>query len=136
SPSQECQDAQALGRDLSLAFWSCVIVPFVGVGGVVGRHLIYLRLAAPTGLSNAFGTYIQTLVWSTPSIFFYFVLQRYWQARHRVLAFTAIMLLGNALNLGACLALGLGHWGFPRLEVRGLALATVISRYAMLLAAA
>jgi len=34
------------------------------------------------------------------------------------------------------LALGLGSWGFPRMEVRGLALATVISRYTMLLASA
>ena len=41
----------------------------------------------------------------------------------------------NVLNLAACLALGLGRWGFPRLEVQGIALATVISRYSMLLAA-
>jgi MATE family multidrug resistance protein len=46
-----------------------------------------------------------------------------------------IILSANALNLVACSALGLGKWGFPRLEVRGIAWATVISRYAMLLAA-
>jgi MATE family multidrug resistance protein len=39
------------------------------------------------------------------------------------------------LNLIACFALGLGWWGFPNLGVRGLAVATVISRYSMLLAA-
>jgi MATE family multidrug resistance protein len=44
-------------------------------------------------------------------------------------------LLANLLNLAACVALGLGKWGFPQLGVRGIAWATVISRYSMLLAA-
>jgi MATE family multidrug resistance protein len=43
--------------------------------------------------------------------------------------------IGNVVNLAACLALGLGYWGFPRLGVQGIALATVFSRYAMLVAA-
>jgi MATE family multidrug resistance protein len=38
------------------------------------------------------------------------------------------------LHLVGNLALGLGWWGFPRWEVKGLALSTIISRSVMLLA--
>jgi MATE family multidrug resistance protein len=72
---------------------------------------------------------------SLPSLFFFFVLQRYWQARHRVIEFTVIIVAANLLNLAANLAFGLGMWGFPRMEVKGIALATVVCRYAMLGAA-
>jgi MATE family multidrug resistance protein len=46
-----------------------------------------------------------------------------------------IILSANVLNFVACVGLGLGHWGFPRLGVKGIAISTVISRYAMLFAA-
>jgi len=81
-----------------------------------------------------FGVYMRTIIWCQPSLFVFFVVQRYWQARHRVLPMTAIILAANVLNLLACFALGLGRWGFPNLGVRGLALATVCSRYSMALA--
>jgi MATE family multidrug resistance protein len=129
------RDEAGLARYLGQSFWSCLFVAALALAGVLLGNSIYFVVAPPGGIRDAFGIYIQTLVWCLPTIFFYFVLQRYWQAQHRVLPFTAIMILANVLNLGACLALGLGHWGFPRLEVKGLALATVISRYAMLLAA-
>jgi MATE family multidrug resistance protein len=87
-------------------------------------------------MSDAFSVYMRTIIWCLPSLFVFFVLQRYWQARHRVVAMTVIILAANVLNLVACLALGLGWWGFPNLGVRGLALATVVSRNSMVLAAA
>jgi MATE family multidrug resistance protein len=73
--------------------------------------------------------------WCLPTLFLFFVLQRYWQARHRVKPFTVILLLANLLNLVACYAMGLGKWGFPELGVRGIAWATILSRYCMLVAA-
>jgi multidrug resistance protein, MATE family len=135
SQSIGAQDEASLARYLRQSLWSCVILAVLGAMGVLAGHYIYLSLAPPSGMRDAFGTYVETLVWCLPTIFFYFILQRYWQARHRVLPFTAFMVLANVLNLGACLTLGLGQWGFPRLGVRGLALATVISRCAMLFAA-
>jgi MATE family multidrug resistance protein len=97
--------------------------------------MVYLSVAPPSGTRDAFSTYIRNIIWCLPTLFVFFVLQRYWQARHRVLPFTVIILAANVLNLLSCLALGLGRWGFPRLGVQGIAFATVISRYAMLTAA-
>jgi MATE family, multidrug efflux pump len=129
------RDERALSRYLGQSFWSCGIVALVSGVCVIAGMLLYLALAQPSPMSEAFGIYMRTVIWCLPSLFVFFVLQRYWQARHRVLAMTIIILVANVLNLLACLALGLGRWGCPNLGVRGLAVATVISRYSMLVAA-
>jgi multidrug resistance protein, MATE family len=129
------RDERALAQYLGQSLWACAITALLsGVAVVVGAGL-YLQFAGPSPMREAFGIYLRNIIWCLPSLFVFFVLQRYWQARHRVMAFTMIILAANLLNLAACLALGLGYWGFPRLEVRGLALATVLSRYAMMFAA-
>ncbi len=135
SQSVGAQDERGLARYLGQSFWSCGIVVVVSGICIVTGHFIYLGLAPAGGTREVFAIYIHNIIWCLPSLFIFFVLQRYWQARRRVLPFAAIIVAANVLNLAACLALGLGKWGFPRLEVQGLALATVISRYAMLLAA-
>lgn len=129
------RDEKALGRYLGQAFWSCGIVALVSAVGVIAGTLLYLRLAPGNDTREAFAAYIHIIIWCIPTIFIFFVLQRYWQARHRVLTFTVIILSANALNLVACSALGLGLWGFPRLGVRGIALATLLCRGAMVVAA-
>lgn len=126
---------KGLQRYLGQGFWACGFVAALSGAFVVGGTRVYLWMAPPSALRDAFGTYMHTIVWCLPGLFVYFVLLRYWQARRRVLTFTVIILTGNVLNLWACLGFGLGHWGFPRLGVRGLALATVTSRSAMLVAA-
>jgi len=127
-------DERALRRYLGQSFWSCAVVALVSSFCVITGTLLYLLFAQPSGVRDAFVTYMRTIIWCLPSLFVFFVLQRYWQARNRVVPMTLIILAANILNLVACLALGLGRWGFPNLGVRGLALATVISRYSMLLA--
>ena len=129
------RDEAALRRYLGQSLWSCGLVAVVSALGVVSGCYLYIWLAPASEMRTAFSVYIATIIWCLPSLFVFFVLQRYWQARHRVLPFTVILLGANALNLAACTALGLGLWGFPRLGVRGIALATVLCRYAMLLAA-
>ena len=128
------RDERSLSRYFAQSFWSCGIVALVSLGCIIAGMAAYLLLAQPSGVKNAFTIYMRNVIWCLPSLFVFFVLQRYWQARKRVLPFTLMIFVANVLNLAACLALGLGHWGFPRLGVQGLALATVISRYAMLAA--
>lgn len=128
-------DHRNLQRYLAQAFWSCTIVAALSCACILLGHLLYLGIAPPSGMRDAFVAYIHYIIWCLPSLFIFFVLQRYWQARQCVVPFTVIIILANVLNLGACLGLGLGKWGFPQLGVRGIALATVISRYAMLVAA-
>jgi multidrug resistance protein, MATE family len=129
------RDEAALRRYLGQSLWSCGLVAVVSALGVVVGCYLYIWLAPASEMRTAFSVYIATIIWCLPSIFIFFVLQRYWQARHRVLPFTVIMVAANMLNLAACTALGLGLWGFPRLGVRGIALATDLCRYSMLLAA-
>ena len=128
-------DESALGRYLGQSFWACGIVALVSGALIAVAAFLYLWLAPTSGMREAFGLYLGNIFWCLPSLFIFFVLQRYWQARHRVAPFTVIILTANVLNLVACVALGLGKWGFPQLGVRGIAWATVISRYAMVLAA-
>lgn len=128
------RDEPALARYFGQSFWTCALVAVVSGFCVVAGMEAYLLLAQPSPVRDAFGIYMRNVIWCLPSLFVFFVLQRYWQARKRVLPFTLMIFAANVLNLLACLALGLGHWGFPRLGVQGLALATVASRYAMLAA--
>jgi len=129
------RDKAALSRYFTQSFWLCGLVTGLSLLLVVGGASLYLWLAAPSAANAAFSSYVFTVAWSLPSVFLFFTLQRYWQAQHHVLAFTLIIVAANVLNLVGNLALGLGWWGFPRLEVQGLALSTVIGRSAMVLAA-
>lgn len=129
------RDEVALRRYFNQSLWLCGLVTAVAMIGIVAGQGLYVSATASPTTREVFLTYTAVAVWSLPAVLFFFVLQRYWQARHRVLPFAVIIVAANVLNLGASLALGLGWWGCPRLEVEGLALATVISRYAMLLAA-
>jgi len=128
-------DDKALSHYFRQSFWSCALVAGVsGVCVILGAAL-YIHFAPPGAMRSAFSTYMWNITWCVPSIFLYVVMLRYWQARHRVMPFTIIILAANALNLVACFGFGLGKWGLPRLGIQGIALATVICRYAMLVAA-
>jgi MATE family multidrug resistance protein len=129
------QDTRTLHRYLAQSLWSCAIVTLISALVMLVAYLAYMGFAPPSETRRAFANYVYIIVWCLPSLFLFFVLQRYWQARHRVLPFTLIIVVANLLNLVLCLGLGLGQWGLPRMGVQGLAVATVICRYAMLLAA-
>jgi MATE family multidrug resistance protein len=128
------RDNKALSRYFGQSFWSCGIVSLISGVCVLAGTGLYLFFAPPSEMRDFFGVYMRTIIWCQPSLFVFFVLQRYWQARRHVLPMTIIILAANVLNLMACFALGLGRWGFPNLGVRGLALATVCSRYSMVFA--
>jgi MATE family multidrug resistance protein len=121
-------DDERLARYLEQSLWTCGLVTIISGVGIVGGAALYSRLAPASGMREAFTLYLQTIIWCLPSLFLFFVLQRYWQARQQVLPVTMIIIGANVLNFVACFALGLGRWGCPRLGVQGVALATVICR--------
>ncbi len=129
------KDEARLGQFLGQSIWACGLLSVLAAAAIFGGHLLYVSLAAASPAKTAFAIYIHNIIWCLPAVFFYFTLQRYWQARRHVLPFTVIILAGNILNLFGCLAFGLGKWGFPRLEIKGIAMSTLMSRYAMLAAA-
>ncbi|HTL17665.1 MAG TPA: MATE family efflux transporter [Patescibacteria group bacterium] len=128
-------DQRNLSRYLGQSFWASGIVTLVSGGLIALAAALYLKVAPASGMRDAFAVYLGNIFWCLPSLFIFFVLQRYWQARHRVAPFTIIIVAANVLNLFACLALGLGKWGSPSFGIRGIAWATNISRYAMAIAA-
>jgi MATE family multidrug resistance protein len=128
-------DEKALSRYLAQSFWACGLVTLASGILIAAAAAFYLGIAQASETRDAFGLYIANVFWCLPTLFVFFLLQRYWQARHQVRPFSVIILSANVLNLLACCALGLGKWGFPNFGVRGIAWSTVISRYAMLLAA-
>src|SRR5688572_17840541 len=134
SQSIGARNDRALARYFSQAFWLCAVLMVAAWVVILGVAGLYSKFAPPSAVKDAFNACIYNVHWCIPSLFGFFLLQRYWQARHRVLAFMLMIVGANVLNLLACFALGLGWWGFPRLEVQGLAWATVISRYALLVA--
>jgi MATE family multidrug resistance protein len=135
SQSVGAKDEGALRRYFGQAFWLAGMVVVAAAFGVVLGAWTYLSLAPRGDLQKAFALYTWTIVWCLPSLFFYAVISRYWQARQRVLPFTLIILSANVLNLVLCVGFGLGKWGLPALGIRGIAWSTVICRYAMLVAA-
>jgi MATE family multidrug resistance protein len=135
SQSLGAKDNAALSKYLRQSWWACAFVTIASALCIVIGAAVYALAAAPGPVKDAFFAYLEKIIWCLPTLFAFFVLQRYWQARHRVLPFTVIILGANVLNLFACLAFGLGLWGFPRLEVKGIAIATVICRYLMLVGA-
>jgi MATE family multidrug resistance protein len=129
------KDERSLSQYLGQSFWTCGMVALVSAVVIVVGHVAYVTCTAANETREAFTTYMQNVIWSLPGIFLFVVLQRYWQARRRVMAITIMIVAANLLNFFGCLALGLGYWGFPRMGVQGLALATVVCRYLMLIAA-
>ena len=95
---------------------------------------LYMNYAANARVAEIFKNYISICYWCIPAIFFFKVLERYWQSAQKVSAFAWIIIISNILNLFFDLALGLGWWGFPRWEAEGIAWSTVINRYWALLA--
>jgi multidrug resistance protein, MATE family len=106
---------------LILALWP-LAGPFFGIMGhsekVTTLELQYFRLRLPGYIAMAWGT----------------ALAAFFQAvdRPRIPMYTAI--LGTAVNLFLNYLLIFGNWGFPRLEIAGAALATVIAQFIQVLA--
>src|SRR4030095_5614982 len=121
SQSIGARDEKSLTRYLGQSWWSCIILTVLSSLLVAVGAFLYAELASPSPTREAFLTYIRYVVWCVPAIFIFFVLQRYWQAQHKVIAFSLIIVAANILNLVVALGLGMGLWGLPRLEVRGLA---------------
>lgn len=125
----------ALRHWLIQSIWLAIGLSVFSMAGLCLIEAGYRGMAPQTDANQEFSRYLLNALWSIPAIFGFFVLQRYWQARNRAV-FLAIATVGaNLLNLLVNLSLGLGWWGFPQWGTTGIAVATVVSRWAMLIAA-
>ena len=135
SQSIGARDDRKLAAYFEQSWWSSALLTLVSGLALWVSQWIYLSMVEPSATREAFAAYLEVVWWCLPSLFIFFVLQRYWQARRRVMPFTLMIIGANVFNLLGNLAFGLGMWGFPNMGIKGLALSTVICRYAMLVAA-
>ena len=129
------KDEKSLAKYFVQALWLALVLTVICAVVILSGQFIYQAVAPASETKGVFSVYVLNVIWSLPAIFLFFVLQRYWQARKVVIPFTLIIILANVGNLLVALALGLGWWGFPRLEGQGIALATVINRGLMVVVA-
>ncbi len=135
SQSVGAKDEKSLAKSFAQALWLALFLTVICAIVILSGQFIYQAVAPASETKGVFSVYVLNVIWSLPAIFLFFVLQRYWQARKVVIPFTVIIILANVGNLLVALALGLGWWGFPRLEGQGIAVATVINRGLMVVAA-
>ncbi len=129
------KNKKALRHWLVQSIWLAIGLSLFSMVGLYLINAGYRGFAPQTEANHEFSRYLLNALWSIPSIFGFFVLQRYWQARNRAVFLALVTVAANVLNLLVNLSLGLGWWGFPQWGTTGIAAATVVSRWAMLLAA-
>lgn len=76
-------------------------------------------------------TYVHVGAWSMIPFLAFVVLRQSLQALHRLAPIVVTIVTANLLNAALNYVLIFGHFGFPRLEVAGAAIATVLGRWFM-----
>ncbi|MBP7460424.1 MAG: MATE family efflux transporter [Candidatus Delongbacteria bacterium] len=77
--------------------------------------------------------YILLFQWSIPGAMLFQAMKEILQAREDVLAANLIAILSVVVNITLNILLVFGSWGFPRLGINGLAIASIVSRWIMAL---
>jgi multidrug resistance protein, MATE family len=90
----------------------------------------------PTEVIPEARTYVHIGAWSMIPFLAFVVLRQSLQALHRLAPIVITIVVANLLNAALNYVLIFGYVGFPRLEVAGAAIATVIGRWFMFIALA
>ena len=101
---------------------SALLVPAASVLRVLGQ---------PPDVAQAAGDYALASIPGTLAFFWFFAIRQGLQAMRRVGALVLTVVFANLLNAFLDWLLIFGHWGAPRLEVTGAAIATSIGRWSM-----
>jgi MATE family multidrug resistance protein len=113
------------GLFLALAFGVVATLIMLPVGPV-------LRLfRQPVEVVPEARTYVHIGAWSMIPFLGFVVLRQSLQALHRLAPIVVTIVAANLVNAALNYVLIFGHFGFPRLEVAGAALATVVGRWFM-----
>ena len=117
---------------------SALILAFMlTVAGMIIMFLIisaYPNLGTHPDVVDKTIPYLKVVVWSFPSLIFFNVIQRYWQAQGITILITLFMIVANILNYYLSTILVNGDGLIPPLGAVGAGYATVIMRCLLLLA--
>ncbi len=114
------------GMVLSVLFSMLVSIPMIDA-----RGLLQL-LRQPSEIVEGASVYLFYAIPANVAYFAFMVVRGALQSMSMMRAAVGAVILANLVNIVANYALVFGHWGFPALGVAGSAMATSISRWAML----
>lgn len=124
----EGRDGEAARVGAQAAGLAVALAAGVGAVGLLGLPVLFEVMATPAAVTVEGAAYLSVYLAGVPVVFLYFVMDAAFRAAGDTR--TPLWLLGVSvvLNLALDPALILGWGPFPRLEIRGAALATLLTR--------
>ena len=127
--------AQAFGAKDEAACRRAVIQGFCLAAGIAPVAMLLLALMIPLLRANgvnaevmaSLGPFLRAMLWGVPPLLASTVCRRYLQAMNIVKPITFAVVTANLVNFAGNWLLMFGHWGAPRLGLRGSGLSTAIA---------
>lgn len=120
-------DPAAMRRTIRQGFWATAIYCVPAVAVLLNGETILLFLGQDPQAAALAGVYLLYASWSLPFVLAITVLRAFLAAIDRVAIVFWISCFGIVLNALLNYGLIFGHWGFPRLEIAGSAIATTLT---------
>lgn len=125
------RDLKSIRRTVRQGFWVASIVGAIAVLVAYQAEPIFTFLGQNPETTARTSDYIYYAAWSIPPVLLYNVLRNFISAKGRTGVVLAITLAALVLNGVMNYVLMFGHLGFPRLELRGAGIATVLANLLM-----
>lgn len=106
-------------------------LPLMAIIGQLGTALLWL--GQPAALATLATPYFQWIAWGIFPALGFAMLRGYAAALGQAHIVTVIVIIGTVFNVLGNYVLGFGQWGFPRMELAGLGLASGLSFWLMFL---
>jgi MATE family multidrug resistance protein len=127
-------DIKAVRRYVRQGFWVTILVATILVPIVLSMKPIYLALGQDPEVVEIAQSYMTTGFWMLYPALGIMVLRSFLSAFDATRIILVVTILGVTLNALFAYTLIFGHFGFPRLELRGAAIATGILNVVMFVA--
>lgn len=128
------RDIKAVRRIVRQGCWAAIVLAMVLVPIVLQIKPIYRALGQDPAATELAGEFIQIGAWSLFPALGIIAFRSLLSAFDATRAILVITVLGVVVNAVTAYALIFGHFGFPRLELRGAAIATTLTNVIMLIA--
>lgn len=128
------RDIKAVRRVVRQGCWAAIVLAAALVPLVLQIKPIYQALGQDAGATEMANQFIQIAAWSLFPAFGIISFRSLMSAYDATRAILVITVLGVFVNAVTAYVLIFGHFGFPRLELRGAAIATTLTNVVMLVA--
>jgi MATE family multidrug resistance protein len=128
------RNIKAVRRIVRQGFWAGILLSALMLPVVLQIRPIYAALGQDPAATALAEQFIQVVAWSLFPAIGIIVLRSFLSAFDATRAILLITVLGVVVNAGLAYTLIFGNFGFPRLELRGAALATLITNIVMFVA--